>query len=57
MDCSIGEWKLGVLVDNRMTMNQKYVLVAKRENGILECFSKSREALLALCSALVRKPS
>jgi len=41
----------GVLVDNRLTMSQQCVLVAKQTNEILECIrrsvaSRSREVLL-----------
>ena len=35
------EKDFGVLVDNRLAMNQQYALVAKKVNGILGCIKKS----------------
>ncbi|GAB0176303.1 hypothetical protein GRJ2_000095500 [Grus japonensis] len=55
----LSEKALGVLVDTTLTMSQQCALVAKVSNSLLGCVrlstaSGSREAILILCSALVR---
>ncbi|PKU33317.1 hypothetical protein llap_16379 [Limosa lapponica baueri] len=59
LESSSEEKDLGVVVDNRMTMNQQCALVAKKANGIPGCIKKSvtsmsREVILPVFSALVR---
>ncbi|PKU31004.1 rna-directed dna polymerase from mobile element jockey-like [Limosa lapponica baueri] len=63
LESSSEEKGMGVLVDNRMTMNQQCALVAKKANGILGGIRKSvasrdgnfTTALGSLITLLVKK--
>ena len=59
LERSSAERHLVILVDSRLAMSQQCALVAKKDNGILECIkrsvaSRSREVILTLYSALMR---
>jgi len=48
-----------VLVDSRLTVNEKCIITAKKANNILDCIRQTItrrlvEVILALCSSLVR---
>ena len=59
IECSPAKNNLGVLVDGKLAIRQKYVLIAHKANCILGCIKKSmasraREVILPLYPALVR---
>ena len=59
LDNSTCERDLGVLVDNKLNMNQQCDTTAKKANAILDCInrsivSRSKEVIVPLYSAVVR---
>jgi len=60
LESYFGQKALGLLVDTKLTMNQKHALVAKKANGLLESIkrnvaSRLKDVILLLSSALVRR--
>ena len=53
LEMSSVEKDLGVLVDNRLAMNKQYVLVAKKDNGILGCIKESAASRLREVIAVI----
>lgn len=60
LESSSAEKEFGITVENKLSVNQHCILMAKKTNSILGCISRSVaswsvEAILSLYSALVRK--
>ena len=56
LERSYVEKDLGVLVDNRLAMNQQCALVGRKANGVMGYFTKNMasRSILLFCSAMVR---